>query len=203
MKKNSLSIEKIKKILSDSDAKVICVCGKMASGKNYICAQLEQEGWKSLDADLLVHKAIETQEAKNQIEKNFASLCKEKGLSLKNADGTINRRELGKLLFENPHLLSIQEAILYPIIIQMTKDFIKENNKTILNATVLYKTPELLNLCSFIIYVKAPFLKRLIRCRKRDKLAFKLILKRFKSQKNLYKDYQNAAHKIPLLVLGN
>ena len=38
---------------------VIAVTGPMAAGKNYYCAQLEKEGWSCVDADILVHQAIE------------------------------------------------------------------------------------------------------------------------------------------------
>ena len=38
---------------------VIAVVGPMAAGKNFICSQMQKEGWASVDADLLVHDAIE------------------------------------------------------------------------------------------------------------------------------------------------
>ena len=41
-----------------SDKKLICICGKMASGKNYVCSLLEKLNWSCIDADLLVHQAI-------------------------------------------------------------------------------------------------------------------------------------------------
>ena len=59
-----------------SDFSVICVTGKMAAGKNHICSQLEQHGWDSVDADKLVHQAIEI--ARNKIIDTFEPYAREK-----------------------------------------------------------------------------------------------------------------------------
>ena len=121
---------------------IIAVTGPMASGKNYICSQMEAQGWCSIDADILVHKAIELE--KDKILEKFTPYAQEQNLTLTNDDGTINRRSLGQLLFSCPKLLQVQESIVYPVIIRQIQDFIKQNEKTIINATVLYKTPQLL-----------------------------------------------------------
>lgn len=170
------------------DLKVIAVVGKMASGKNYICSQLEKGGWKCIDADLLVHKAID--EATETIYQTFKEEAEKKNLKILTEDNKINRRELGKLLFAEPELLQKQEQIVYPVITKMIMDFINQNEKTVINATVLYKTPQLLKLCQKVLYVNASAVKRFIRCKKRDKLPAKQILKRFYAQKNLLAEYQ-------------
>ena len=43
----------------EKTSSVIAVVGPMAAGKNYICSKLKEEGWAAVDADLLVHDAIE------------------------------------------------------------------------------------------------------------------------------------------------
>lgn len=194
-------IEKLTDFLQNQGLHQICVTGKMASGKNHVCALLEQKGWKSIDADLIVHKAIETPLAKNQIIKNFGEECKKRGLKLLNPDNSINRRELGKLLFEKTEYLAVQEQILYPIVIQMIQTFVQENPKAIINATVLYKTPVLLEKCQALVYVKAGLFTRIIRARKRDKLSLKQILKRYASQKSLFTDYSNALNQNQQLII--
>ena len=175
---------------------IICVTGKMAAGKNYICSQYEKQGWLCKDADKDVHQAIEL--AKNDILAAFGTKAKEMNLKIQNNDGTLNRKELGKLLFTSPELLKKQEQIVYPYVISITKDFIAANKdkNIILNATLLYKTPELLSLCDSIVYVKANLIKRIIRARKRDKLPFLQIFKRFYSQRNLYKEYKKTGIQI-------
>ncbi len=169
---------------------VICVTGPMASGKNYICSQYQKEGWISKDADKDVHHVIET--VTPQILEKFNSPAKEMGLTIQNQDGSLNRRELGKLLFSRPELLEQQEQLIYPELIRQTLEFIDQNKdkNIILNATLLYKTPQLLEKCQYIVYVKACLIKRIIRAKKRDGLPLLQILKRFKSQKDLYKKYK-------------
>lgn len=176
---------------------VICVTGKMASGKNYICSQMEKEGWSSVDADLLVHKAIE--QKTELILETFSKEAAAMNLKIQNEDGSVNRRELGKLLFAKPELLAKQESIVYPAITQMVKDFIQTHEKTIINATVLFKTPELLNMCEYVLFVKAGLIKRLIRARKRDHLPYKQIFKRFYAQRNLLKDYKKSGTSIRIV----
>lgn len=182
-----------------SNYKIICVTGKMAAGKNYICSQLEQHGWASVDADKLVHQAIEI--ARNKIIDTFEPYAKEKKIKLKKEDGSIDRRALGELLFSMPDLLEVQENIVYPIITVMVEQFIAEHPKTIINATVLYKTPDILKKCQAILFVDAPFSIRIKRAHQRDNLPYIQILKRFHNQKKLLLQYKKS--NIPLFVLKN
>lgn len=189
MKANKQTLKKI-----SDEYKVLAVSGKMASGKNFICSKMKELGWASIDADILVHDAIDL--AADQILQAFGNIAKEKNINLVTTENKIDRRALGSILFENKALLAKQESIVYPIITEKIKAFIQENPKAIINATVLYKTPELLNCCQAVLYVKAPFIKRLCRAKKRDNLSIKQILKRFKSQKKLFVEYKNTGAKI-------
>lgn len=178
---------------------IIAVTGPMAAGKNYICSQLEKEGWASVDADLLVHDAIE--KVRDKILQTFIPYAEEQNIKLTNPDGSIDRRALGKLLFTFPELLEIQESIVYPIITQEIINFIANHEKTIINATVLYKTPELLAHCDKILFVTAPFFTRLKRARKRDNLSYRQIFRRFHAQRNLLSEYQKTG--IPVEIINN
>ncbi len=179
--------------------KLICICGKMASGKNYVCSILEKLGWSCGDADLLVHQAIN--QSTEKIIAEFSDEAARNNITITNNDGTINRKALGQLLFKNPDLLKKQENIVYPIIIKMIEDFISTHEKTAINATVLYKTPELLSKCELILYVQAPFIKRFFRVKKRDKLPSKQIFCRFSAQKNILSAYKKAG--IQIIVINN
>lgn len=178
---------------------IIAVTGPMAAGKNYICKQLEKEGWASVDADLLVHDAIEI--AKDRILNTFTPYAEEHNIKIARTDGTIDRRALGQLLFAIPELLKVQESIVYPIITKWIDDFISEHEKTIINATVLYKTPDILNRCEKILFVTAPLLTRLHRARTRDHLPYRQIFRRFHAQRNLLKEYQKTG--IPVEIINN
>ena len=178
---------------------IIAVTGPMAAGKNYICKQLEKEGWASIDADILVHDAIEI--AKDRIIDTFTPYAQEHKLKIVREDGSIDRRSLGQLLFAIPELLKVQESIVYPIITKWIDDFIKDHEKTIINATVLYKTPDILKRCEKILFVTAPLLTRLRRARTRDHLPYRQIFCRFHAQRNLMKEYQKTG--IPMEIINN
>lgn len=184
---------------------ILCVTGPMAAGKNAVCRILEERGFIALDADRQVHGAIE--KAAPEIIKTFSNEAKAQNITLTDENGRINRRELGRLLFTSKELLSKQESIVYPVIIEETKRFIQKQKEQksgadiILNATVLYKTPELLNLCKYIIYVDAPKITRIVRALKRDRMPLRQILGRFASQKNLFSEYKKTG--VPIIKITN
>ena len=170
---------------------IVCVTGPMAAGKNLASEILCERGFACVDADLLVHEAVEN--AKEEILKTFSSPAKEKNISLLNEDGKINRRALGSLIFSDPALVQKQESIVYPHVNALFEKFICDNNgrNLAINATVLYKVP-LMKKTDCVLFVDAPFLQRLLRARKRDKMPFKDILKRFLRQKNLFAKYKKS-----------
>ncbi len=180
---------------------VIGLTGPMAAGKNAVAAILEKYGFPGVDADILAHKAIE--QGAEIIIKRFSPDAEKMNINFVNTDGTINRRELGKVLFSDKKLLEEQEKIIHPIVNKMLIDFIEQKKKEaseqkpsdknriygcVLNATLLYKTP-VINDCDKLIFVTSPFITRLKRALKRDKLSFFHILRRFYSQKNLFSKY--------------
>lgn len=185
---------------------VICVTGQMAAGKNYISDKLIEHNpsFVSIDSDKTVHEAISLCE--QQILSAFDDDAKRAGIDLRNADGSLSRHALGSLIFPRQELLKRQEDIVYPKTIELTKKFIDESQgrgkSVIINATVLYKIPELMALCSKIIFVTAPFITRLVRAKKRDKLPLSQILSRFKRQKNLLDEYKKTGIEIQIVKNG-
>ena len=169
---------------------IIGLTGPMASGKNLASKILENAGCVSVDADVLAHQAIE--KAKDKILLTFEREATEKNISVLNEDGTINRRELAKIVFSSKENLKKQESIIHPIVNEMMEDFIQNNSdKTvILNATVLYKTP-IINKCDAIIFITSPWFIRFFRAKKRDKIKNIQIFKRFFAQFNIFAKYKN------------
>ena len=177
----------------------------MAAGKNAVCRILEERGFIALDADRQVHGAIE--KAAQEIIKTFSKEANAQNITLTDKNERINRRELGRLLFTSKDLLAKQERIVYPVIIEETKRFIQKQQEQkkeadiILNATVLYKTPELLRLCKYIIYVDAPKITRIVRALKRDRMPLRQILSRFATQKGLFSEYKKTG--VPIIKITN
>lgn len=71
----------------------------------------------------------------------------------------------------------------------------------VLNAISLYKTKRLLPFLTLIVYVDAPFIVRLLRVIKRDKMPIRQILRRFHAQRGLYKEYKKT--KVPIIIVNN
>lgn len=170
---------------------ILCVTGPMAAGKNAAAAILEKKGFSAVDADVLGHRAVK--ECTEQILCEFSDEAQKRGVSLLSSDGTLNRRVLGSIVFESREPLARQEQIVYPVIRRLLAEFIRENaGKDIaINATVLYKLPDMQNIIERILYIDAPLPLRFIRAMKRDKTGIIQIYRRFSSQKNLFAKYKN------------
>ena len=173
----------------------------MAAGKNAAAKLLEKRGWLCIDADALVHEAIESEADK--IIRTFSQVAKKRGIDIVRQDGSIDRRSLGKIVFSDTSLLAKQEAIVYPAIEKcaMQKIDSSEAKNIALNAAVLYKTPTLMRMCRAILYVEAPFWVRLLRAKKRDGEAIRAICKRFRAQRGLYRNYKQTG--IPIVKVRN
>lgn len=174
---------------SQKNRLILAVTGSMAAGKNYVSSLLEKKGFLAIDADKCVHQAIE--EAKNQILEAFLPIAKEKNIQIQNPEGTINRKNLGSILFSDEKLLQKQESIVHPKVNEIFNRFIDENpdKNIVLNATVLYKTP-VIKRCDAIIFVKAPIITRFFRAKRRDNLPSREIFKRFASQFKIFAKYK-------------
>ena len=173
---------------------VLGLAGPMAAGKNLAAEILVQRGWAAVDADLLVHEGIE--EKKAEIVAAFSAEAKAGGLSLLKADGTVDRRAIGQIIFGHPELVERQENIVYPGVNKRIDAFLEENRRAgrdcLLNATLLYKVPSI-HAVDALLYVDAPVCIRLLRARRRDGLSYARILSRFRSQRNLFSQYRKSA----------
>lgn len=173
---------------------VLGLAGPMAAGKNLAAEILVQRGWAAVDADLLVHEVIE--EKKAEIVAAFSAEAEAGGLSLLKADGTVDRRAIGQIIFGHPELVERQENIVYPGVNKRIDAFLEENRRSgrdcLLNATLLYKVPSI-HAVDALLYVDAPVCIRLLRARRRDGLSYARILSRFRSQMNLFSQYRKSA----------
>jgi dephospho-CoA kinase len=159
---------------------LIGITGKSCVGKNFIASILESRGLPVIDVDKLGHQVLETE--KEAILAQFGS-------DLKKDDGSINRRLLGKRTFGNPEKLAALEAIVHPAANRLTEEWIKNQNRTcVINAALLHRC-SVFGRLDRIILVTAPLLTRILRARRRDKLSWKQILRRFSSQKNFNSQY--------------
>jgi dephospho-CoA kinase len=89
--------------------KVIGITGGIACGKSTVTNQLKNRGLYIVDADEIAHKVMQpNQPAFNEVVKMFGEWI------LK--DGVIDRKVLGKIIFENPEQRQILDSIVHPYI---------------------------------------------------------------------------------------
>ncbi|MCL2758749.1 MAG: dephospho-CoA kinase [Treponema sp.] len=160
---------------------IIGLTGTYCSGKNHIAALLEARGYPVLDVDKLGYQALETE--KEAILAQFGEGC------LTPENGALDRRKLGQIVFGNSEKLTALEAIIHPVANRMTEEWIAGQNKPcVVNAALLHRSAVFKRL-NRLILVKAPFVTRLIRAKRRDRLSLRETLKRMASQKDFNAQY--------------
>jgi len=159
---------------------IIGLTGKYCAGKNHVASMIEARGLPVLDVDKLGYQALESEK-----EAVFALF----GADLQTADGSADRRLLGKRVFGNPEKLAALEAIIHPAANRLTDQWIAAQKKhCVINAALLHRS-SVFNKLDRIIVVTSPFFTRFLRAKKRDRLSCLEILRRFRSQKNFSTQY--------------
>jgi len=163
---------------------LIGLTGTYCAGKNYVAALLEARGLPVIDVDKLGYKVLEME--KETIFTQF-------GRDLQMADGSLDRRLLGQRVFGKPEKLAALEAIVHPAANRLTCEWVAERDRAgdkacVINAALLHRST-VFNRLDRIILVTAPFFTRLIRAKRRDKLSWTEIFKRFASQKDFNSQY--------------
>ena len=159
---------------------LIGLTGKYCAGKNHVAALLEARGLPVLDVDKLGYQALEAEK-----ETIFARF----GADIQRPDGSLDRRLLGQRVFGNPEKLAALEAIVHPAANRLTDEWAAaQSGHCVINAALLHRSA-VFNRLERIIIVTAPFLTRLLRARRRDRLSWREILRRFASQKNFNSQY--------------
>ena len=156
--------------------KVVGLTGNYCAGKNHVASLLEQFHIPVLDVDKLGHHAIETE--KERLLKRF-------GEDILGSDGLINRKRLGDKVFGRQKELKALEEIIHPVANSETLAWIdsQKEETCVINAALLHRS-SVFKMLDAVIIVEAPFFVRLLRARKRDRLPWTALLKRFKSQRN-------------------
>ncbi len=176
---------------SPSEPILIGLSGPSCSGKNTASAILQDYGFYCIDADAVSRKVFTEHE--KEILNLFQAEAKKRGINLKNKKG-IDKKAFALLVFSDEELLKKHEAFILPIIEEKIWGEIKmaftekPERPILLNAPTLHKT-SLIKKCLFILYIDAPFILRLIRAKKRDRLPLKNIRLRFSKQKKFFSQY--------------
>ena len=157
--------------------KVIGLTGNYCAGKNHVASILEENHIPVLDVDKLGHHAIETE--KERLIKRFGD-----DILAQDGSGSIDRKRLGNKVFGRQKELEALEEIIHPVANSETLAWIdsQKEDACVINAALLHRSSAF-EMLDAVIIVEAPFFIRLLRARKRDRLPWAALLKRFKSQR--------------------
>lgn len=166
---------------------LVGLAGGVGSGKSSVAQILSELGAGVIDSDELSHQEINHPEVKETLSRWW-------GPGVLAPDGTIDRRKIGTIVFNDPVQRHKLEALLHPRIAVRRADQIAVYERQprikmiVLDSPLLYET-DLDLLCDAVIFVDAPIEQRIARSekarnwpegelRRREKLQQPLDMKR-------------------------
>ena len=133
---------------------VIGLIGAIGAGKSAVAAALARRGGVVVDADKLGHEVLELPEVKHELVARW-------GAGVLKDDGTVNRRAIGGIVFQDLKDRHALEAILFPAIRKRAEDAITKLQADdrarfiVLDAAVMLEAGWH-DACSKILFIDAP-----------------------------------------------
>ena len=172
---------------------LVGLTGGVATGKSTVAKMFKQYGAVVIDADELAHDAVKPDKpAWRQIVKAF-------GKAVLNPDQTLNRRELGALVFGNRAKLCQLERIIHPRVAREQQRLVRRIAKRNPHTVVIYEVPLLFEAgvdkrVDTTIVVTADRDTQIARLKKRNGFSRAEAIRRIRSQMPLAKKIQRADH---------
>ena len=158
--------------------------GRYCSGKGTAARAFAARGFRVVDADELSHEVLA---------ERALVVIREFGPAARAADGGVDRRALGKIVFADPSARSKLEAILYPDITERIRRFVAEDERDVVINAPLLQRAGLEKMCDAVVFVTAPALLRLVRAMRRDRLPFRDAWVRINAQKDVRPQFNDPA----------
>jgi dephospho-CoA kinase len=172
---------------------LVGLTGGVATGKSTVAKMFKQYGAVVIDADELVREVVTPgKPAWREIVKTF-------GKAILNPDHTLNRRELGAVVFRNRTKLRQLERIIHPRVAREQARLTKQAAQNDPHAVVIYDVPLLFEVgidkrVDKIIVVTADRETQIARLKQRNGLSRDEATRRIRSQMPLAKKIQRADH---------
>ena len=172
---------------------VVGLTGGVATGKSTVARMFKQCGAVVIDADELAREVVKPgKPAWRQIVEMF-------GKTVLNPDRTLNRRELGAVVFGNRTKLRQLEGIIHPRVAREQARLTKQAAQRDPHAVVIYDVPLLFEVgidkrVDKIIVVTADLETQIARLKKRNGLSRAEALRRIRSQMPLAKKIHRTDH---------
>jgi dephospho-CoA kinase len=93
----------------------VALTGGIATGKSHVRVRFESLGIPTVDADMLARDAVAPGSA------GLAAVLRRFGPDVCDADGTLNRKKVGAIVFQDPQARRDLEQIVHPYVREMTE----------------------------------------------------------------------------------
>jgi dephospho-CoA kinase len=161
---------------------ILGLTGGFCAGKNAVADLLETKGFLCFDIDKLGHEALALEESMEAIAWRF-------GPGILRGDGSLDKKALADLVFDDDEGLADLEAIIHPAVYRLLRPRMKAalaaGREVCINAALLYRMPDAAS-CDAILEVRAPLRLRLRRGRERDGLSPREVRARIRKQASFW-----------------
>ena len=158
---------------------LIGLTGGIATGKSTAAKLFEQHGIPVVDADVVSRQMVEKGSG------GLQKIVNHFGKTILNEDGTLNRKKLGELIFNDSSLRQQLNEILHPLIREemnrQTTHLLKTNQHVIQDIPLLFEN-KLEQHFDLVIVVYIDQQEQLKRLQQRDSISYKAALSKVKSQ---------------------
>jgi len=120
--------------------------GSIGTGKSTVLKLFNQLGAYTVDVDKIVHQLYKREDIQEKVKKEFGDVF--------NEDGSLNRKEVAKIIFNNPEKRKVLEGIIHPEVRKEVKRFIQNIEKKDKNAIVIVEVPLLIETGQYKEYDK-------------------------------------------------
>ena len=175
--------------------KWLAITGGLGSGKSEVLRILNQMGFPTVSADDLARQAV------SPGSQGLTSVTSAFGQNVLNVDGTLDRKKLGEIIFNDSKKRKILEGILHPLIQQMAlaarEGYKKQGHKIAFYEIPLLFEKNLNANFDAVVVVATSEDNQILRAETRDKLTKSQIADRLKSQIPLSEKVKSADYVIP------
>ncbi|MFO7815388.1 MAG: dephospho-CoA kinase [Halanaerobiales bacterium] len=114
---------------------IIGLTGGIATGKSTVCKILKDLNINVIDSDQIAHQVLNYEDVIDKVQKIFGNKVIDK-------DDKIDRKKLGKIVFEDSKKLKILESITHPKIFEIIDQKLEETEDelVVLDAPLLFET---------------------------------------------------------------
>ena len=126
---------------------VLGITGQIASGKDTVCRILREYGISEIDVDRVGHQALQAKQT--EVGELFGKVVL--------TPSGVDRKALGRIVFQDPGALSRLESLLHPLMKVLVQEYIERiSGHVVINAAILHRIG-LDALCDQVLLIKAPY----------------------------------------------